>query len=56
MGVTGSFGSCQWAPESAPVYNPAFDVTPAALISGWVLDSGVITPEQVAAGFFQPQR
>lgn len=54
-GVSGSFGHCQWAPQDARVYNPAFDVTPAALISGWVLDSGVITPEQVAAGFFQPQ-
>ncbi|AHG21343.1 methylthioribose-1-phosphate isomerase [Chania multitudinisentens RB-25] len=52
-GVAGSFGSCQWAPADAPVYNPAFDVTPAALISGWVLDSGVITPEQVADGIFQ---
>ena len=52
-GVSGSFGSCQWAPLNAPTYNPAFDVTPAALISGWVLDSGVITPEQVADGFFQ---
>lgn len=28
-GVAGSFGSVQWAPENAPVYNPAFDVTPA---------------------------
>lgn len=54
-GVSGGFGHCQWAPANAPVYNPAFDVTPAALISGWVLDSGVITPEQVAAGFFQPK-
>ncbi|WP_261373331.1 S-methyl-5-thioribose-1-phosphate isomerase [Yersinia massiliensis] len=54
MGVSGSFGHCQWAPQDAAVYNPAFDVTPAALISGWVLDSGVITPEQVAAGYFQP--
>lgn len=52
-GVSGSFGSCQWAPLNAPTYNPAFDVTPAALISGWVLDSGVITPEQVANGIFQ---
>ncbi|WP_447871789.1 S-methyl-5-thioribose-1-phosphate isomerase [Serratia fonticola] len=52
-GVSGSFGSCQWAPLNAPTYNPAFDVTPAALISGWVLDSGVITPEQVADGIFQ---
>ncbi len=51
-GVAGSFGAVQWAPENAQVYNPAFDVTPAALISGWVLDSGVVTPEQVSAGFF----
>ncbi|MEE6802032.1 S-methyl-5-thioribose-1-phosphate isomerase, partial [Escherichia coli O8:H10] len=35
------------------VYNPAFDVTPAALISGWVLDTGVVTPDEVAAGFFR---
>ncbi|QGY28159.1 S-methyl-5-thioribose-1-phosphate isomerase [Pantoea cypripedii] len=53
-GVSGSFGSVQWAPENAAVYNPAFDVTPAALISGWVLDTGVVTPEQVQAGIFQP--
>jgi methylthioribose-1-phosphate isomerase len=52
-GVSGSFGSCQWAPLNAPTYNPAFDVTPAELISGWVLDSGVVTPEQVADGIFQ---
>ncbi len=51
-GVAGSFGDVQWAPENARVYNPAFDVTPAALISGWVLDIGVVTPEEVAAGKF----
>ena len=51
-GVAGSFGTVQWAPENVRVYNPAFDVTPAALISGWVLDTGVVTPEQVAAGIF----
>ncbi|WP_455816834.1 S-methyl-5-thioribose-1-phosphate isomerase [Pseudomonas cerasi] len=55
-GVTGSFGDVQWAPEDAQVYNPAFDVTPASLISGWVLDTGVVTPEQVKAGEFQPRR
>ncbi len=53
-GVSGSFGSVQWAPENAAVFNPAFDVTPAALISGWVLDTGVVTPEQVKEGIFQP--
>lgn len=53
-GVAGSFGAVQWAPTGAAVYNPAFDVTPAGLISGWVLDSGVVTPAQVAAGVFAP--
>src|SRR5476649_45655 len=52
-GVSGSFGSVQWAPLDARVYNPAFDVTPAALIGGWVLDTGVISPVQVQQGFFQ---
>lgn len=54
-GVAGSFGEVQWAPENAQVYNPAFDVTPASLISGWVLDTGVVTPEDVKAGVFQPR-
>lgn len=54
-GVAGSFGSVQWAPEAARVYNPAFDVTPAALISAWVLDTGVVTPERVKTGVFQPR-
>ncbi len=54
-GVAGSFGAVQWAPENIRVHNPAFDVTPAALISGWVLDTGLITPEQVAEGIFRPQ-
>ena len=40
------------APENAQVYNPAFDVTPASLISGWVLDTGVVTPDEVAKGKF----
>ena len=53
-GVAGSFGAVQWAPTGAAVYNPAFDVTPAGLISGWVLDSGVVTPAQVSAGAFAP--
>ncbi|MEH2922674.1 S-methyl-5-thioribose-1-phosphate isomerase [Samsonia erythrinae] len=52
-GVSGSFGNCQWAPQNAAVYNPAFDVTPAELISGWVLDTGVVTPQDVQEGIFQ---
>ncbi len=28
----------------SPAFNPAFDVTPAALISGWVTERGVLKP------------
>lgn len=31
-----------WAPADVPVFNPAFDVTPASLVSGYILDRGVI--------------
>ncbi len=50
QGVSGSFGEVNWAPEHTPVYNPAFDVTPAGLVTGWILDTGVYSPEQIAAG------
>jgi methylthioribose-1-phosphate isomerase len=49
-GVSGSFGQCQWAPNNANVFNPAFDVTPAELVTGWVLDSGVYDQEAVSSG------
>jgi methylthioribose-1-phosphate isomerase len=32
------------APETSPVFNPAFDVTPAALISAIVTERGVFRP------------
>lgn len=49
-GVSGSFGDVCWSPNQTPVYNPAFDVTPAALISGWILDKGVFNQEQIKKG------
>lgn len=49
-GAAGSFGECIWSPSDAPVYNPAFDVTPARLVSGWVFDTGVLGSEDIAAG------
>lgn len=52
-GVSGAFGQTLWAPEQAPVFNPAFDVTPASLVSGWVLDSGVYSQEDVKQGVLQ---
>ena len=39
--VTG-FRGLRWAPEGVSVFNPAFDVTPAALISGLITEEGVI--------------
>ncbi len=36
-------GGKQLAPEGTATYNPGFDVTPAALISGWITDRGLIT-------------
>ena len=32
------------APETTAVWNPAFDVTPASLISGWVSEKGLVNP------------
>jgi len=31
-------------PEGSPVYNPAFDVTPAALVTGYVTERGILHP------------
>lgn len=39
--VTGFRGAC-WAPEGVQIANPAFDVTPAALITGLITEKGVL--------------
>lgn len=49
-GVSGAFGHAIWAPAEAPVFNPAFDVTPAGLVTAWVLDTGVYTEADIQAG------
>ena len=49
--VTGYRG-VRWAPEGVKVRNPAFDVTPAELISGVVCEKGVVLEpnrERIAA-------
>ena len=38
------FGGRSVAPADADVWNPAFDVTPAELIDGFITDAGVIEP------------
>ncbi|WP_290701934.1 S-methyl-5-thioribose-1-phosphate isomerase [Amphritea sp.] len=50
QGVSGSFGEIIWTPENTPVYNPAFDVTPAELVTGWIQDTGVYRPAQITDG------
>jgi len=40
--VTGYAGT-RWAPEGVAVANPAFDITPAELVSGLVTEKGVVT-------------
>jgi len=41
--VTGFRGE-RWAPEGVAVTNPAFDVTPAELVTGLVTERGVVSP------------
>ncbi len=38
-------GSQVIAPGGAPVYNPAFDVTPHELVKGIITENGILTPE-----------
>jgi len=39
-----SFGHRETAPEGMDVYNPAFDVTPASLITSIITEKGVVQP------------
>jgi len=51
--ITNAFGK-RTAPEGVEVYNPAFDVTPAELITGIVTEKGIISPvshENICAMF-----
>lgn len=49
--VTSIHGSHPVAPDGVAVYNPAFDVTPAELITGIVTERGVFKPHDLAAHF-----
>ncbi len=51
QGAHGSFGSVIWTPADAPVYNPAFDVTPHDLVTSYVTDQGNLTSEEISQKF-----
>jgi methylthioribose-1-phosphate isomerase len=41
------YGDNIWAPEGVKVFNPAFDITPASLVSYLVTERGVVTPNNL---------
>jgi methylthioribose-1-phosphate isomerase len=49
-----SFGARRTAPEGVAVRNPAFDVTPHALVAGFITERGLVGPpfEQNFASLF----
>ncbi len=49
--VTTIHGSHPIAPKGVAVYNPAFDVTPAELITGIITERGVFKPGDLASQF-----
>lgn len=49
--VTAIHGSHPVAPEGVEVFNPAFDITPADLITGIITERGVFKPEDLAWAF-----
>lgn len=42
-------GSAQTAPDGVKVFNPAFDVTPAELIAGYITEDGILGAGELAA-------
>uniref|UniRef100_A0A6B2L9K4 S-methyl-5-thioribose-1-phosphate isomerase n=1 Tax=Arcella intermedia TaxID=1963864 RepID=A0A6B2L9K4_9EUKA len=44
--VEGALGH-RWATKGSPVFNPSFDITPASLVTSWVLDTALYNQKQV---------
>ncbi|KAM9991952.1 hypothetical protein ACTFIZ_012631 [Dictyostelium cf. discoideum] len=43
QGASGAFGQVRWAPKNSKTFNPAFDVTPMTLVTSIILDTGILT-------------
>ena len=53
--ASGQFAEIAIAPESTPVANPAFDVTPAALVTGIITEQGVAPATEEGLLAFWPR-
>jgi S-methyl-5-thioribose-1-phosphate isomerase len=49
--ATGERVTVRVAPETSPVKNPAFDVTPAELVTGIITEKGIYKPQQIGEAF-----
>lgn len=49
--LRGERATVRIAPESSPVKNPAFDVTPAELIAGIITERGIFEPARIGDAF-----
>ncbi len=52
----GSIGSVQISPDGTPGANPAFDVTPAHLITGLITERGICKPDPAALAAMFPDK
>ena len=50
-GKDGTRRTVRIAPETSPVRNPAFDVTPAKYVTGIITEKGIFAPERIADAF-----
>ena len=53
---TGEVARIQVTPPGSPVLNYAFDVTPAALVTGLITERGVVAPNKAALAAVFPER
>ena len=44
---SGELSSIRIAPKESPARNPAFDVTPAKFIAGFITERGILKPEEI---------
>ena len=53
---TGEIRKVRIAPDSSRVRNPAFDVTPARLITGIITEKGIFAPKAISEALAQRSR